>query len=298
MRFTAFRQNDRNGLAVGNGEILFGLMEGDSGYPGNLAELLVNSADLSTIGGLLAKGNPIDMQGIQILPPVMQPGKIICVGLNYADHSLEAGFEPPGYPTIFSRFASSLIGSGAAIVCPDVSSDLDYEAELVAVIGKAGRNISRSAALSHVIGYSIFNDGSIRDYQFKSPQWTMGKNFDATGAFGPLFVTTDELPPGGKGLRIQARLNGNVVQDDNTDNMIFDIETLVVLLSEVMTLLPGDLIVSGTPSGVGMARTPKLYMKPGDVCEIEIENIGVLRNPIGASSPAGRQVGEELATSS
>jgi 2-keto-4-pentenoate hydratase/2-oxohepta-3-ene-1,7-dioic acid hydratase in catechol pathway len=205
---------------------------------------------------------------------------VICVGLNYRDHSAESGFKQPDYPTLFSRFNSSLIAHGAPIVRPLVSTQLDYEGELVAVIGKGGRHIPRESALDHVIGYSIFNDASIRDYQFKSPQWTVGKNFDDTGAFGPALVTTDELPPGAADLKLQTRLNGVVVQEASTTDMVFDVATLIAIISEAITLRAGDVIVTGTPSGVGLGRKPPLFMKAGDVVEVEIEKIGVLSNPI------------------
>jgi 2-keto-4-pentenoate hydratase/2-oxohepta-3-ene-1,7-dioic acid hydratase in catechol pathway len=158
---------------------------------------------------------------------------------------------------------------------------------MVAVIGSGGRHIAEADALDHVIGYSIFNDASVRDYQRKSPQWTIGKNFDKTGAFGPYLITADELPPGGKGLRIQTRLNGIVVQDASTNDMIFSVARLISILSEAITLSPGDILVSGTPAGVGMARKPPLFMKHGDVCEVEIKGIGILRNRIeDESTPA------------
>ena len=146
--------------------------------------------------------------------------------------------------------------------------------------GKKGRTLSKADALSHVIGYSIFNDGSVRDYQLKTPQWTVGKNFDDTGAFGPYFVTADELPPGASGLKIETRLNGEVVQHASTADMVFDVENTIALLSTAFALLPGDILVMGTPSGIGAARKPPLWMKPGDLCEIEIEKIGILRNKI------------------
>lgn len=235
---------------------------------------------VSALTDLLLNGSAVSLDEVQVLPPLATPQKIICIGLNYADHSAETGFEPPAYPTIFSRFASSLIGHGDAIIRPGVSTMLDYEGEIVVVIGKTGRNIARAAALDHVFGYSLFNDASLRDYQTRTPQWTIGKNFDGTGAFGPYIVTADELPAGAKGLRLQTLLNGEVVQDGNTNDLIFDVATLVSLLSEVMTLSPGDIIVTGTPAGVGVARKPPLWMKPGDVCEVRADGLGVLRNPI------------------
>jgi 2-keto-4-pentenoate hydratase/2-oxohepta-3-ene-1,7-dioic acid hydratase in catechol pathway len=208
---------------------------------------------------------------------------VICLGLNYADHAAEGGFEVPEFPTIFARFASNLIGHGASILKPTTSDALDYEGEMVAVIGKRGRNIAKADALSHVMGYSVFNDGSIRDYQLKTSQWTAGKNFDNTGAFGPWLVTADEVPAGGAGLNIETRLNGQVMQSANTDQMVFDVENTVVLLSTFLTLEAGDVLVMGTPSGIGLARKPPVFMKPGDTVEVEIEKIGLLRNPVGAA---------------
>jgi 2-keto-4-pentenoate hydratase/2-oxohepta-3-ene-1,7-dioic acid hydratase in catechol pathway len=254
---------------------------GQANYPGSLDDLVQQGpAALRAASAMLGDLPAVDLAGMDVLAPLRRPGKIVCIGLNYVDHSKESGFEPPSYPAVFSRYASSLIGHGAPIVRPRVSQQLDYEGELVVVIGKHGRHIPVEHALEHVLGYSVFNDGSVRDYQFKSQQWTLGKNFDDTGAFGPALVTADELPPGAKGLKLQTRLNGEVVQSASTDDMIFDVATLVSLLSEAHALEPGDLIVSGTPAGVGLARNPKLWMKPGDVCEVEIEGIGTLRSPI------------------
>lgn len=286
MRFAVYSTDGRTGLAVAAADGRFhGLSEGEPGYPGSLDSLIKAGADLTAIGtALLAAAPEVDLAHAVIEPPLSRPGKILCVGLNYAAHARETGREPPTYPTIFVRFPTTLVGDGAPLVCPRVSEQLDYEAELVAVIGTGGRHIAKADALGHVAGYSAFNDGSVRDYQAKSAQWTMGKNFDATGAFGPVFVTADELPPGGRGLRIQSRLNGVTVQSSTTDDMIFDIESLIVFLSEVMTLEPGDIIVSGTPAGVGIARTPPLFLRPGDVSEVEIEGIGILCNPVAAEA--------------
>jgi 2-keto-4-pentenoate hydratase/2-oxohepta-3-ene-1,7-dioic acid hydratase in catechol pathway len=288
VRFAAYRTERGSGLAVASADGTYrGLADSDAGFPGSLAQLIASGGDaLPGAARRLAQGKTLDPDSVAWLPPLPHPGKIICVGLNYIDHSLESGFTPPSYPTIFARFASSLIGHGAAIRRPAVSIQLDYEGEMVAILGKGGRHIPPARALDHVAGYSIFNDASIRDFQTKSPQWTVGKNFDATGAFGPAFVTADELPAGGKGLHIQTRLNGQVVQDASTDDMIFDIATLISILSTAMTLSAGDIIVSGTPSGVGMARRPQLFMKHGDVCEVEIEGIGLLRNGIADDMPA------------
>jgi 2-keto-4-pentenoate hydratase/2-oxohepta-3-ene-1,7-dioic acid hydratase in catechol pathway len=283
MRFVSFRQQGRLGLAAAASAQggFYGRLDSDPDYPGALADLLAKGPEaLLWAGRNLLKSEPISLADVAILPPLPAPGKIICIGLNYADHSAESGFKVPGYPTVFGRFASSLVGHGAPIVRPRVSEQLDYEGEFVAVIGTGGRDIPKAAALIHVAGYSLFNDASIRDFQIKSPQWTVGKNFDDTGAFGPCFVTPDELPPGCSGLRLQTRLNGEIVQDDSTDNMVFDVASLIAILSEAMTLSPGDIIVTGTPAGVGAARRPPLWMKPGDVCEVEMEGLGILQNPI------------------
>lgn len=214
------------------------------------------------------------------LPVIPTPGKIVCLGLNFHAHAAEGGFTVPDYPAIFMRAPTSLVAHRASIIRPLVSEQLDYEVELAVIIGRRTRHVRKADALSSVAGYSVFNDGSIRAYQRKTSQWTMGKNFDATGAFGPELVSADELAPGANGLRISTRLNGQVVQDSNTSDMIFDVATTVSLLSECMTLDPGDVIIMGTPAGVGYARKPQLWMKEGDVCECEIEGIGILRNSI------------------
>jgi acylpyruvate hydrolase len=280
MRFAVYEKDGRRGLAVEHGDRLNGLFVDEAGYPGDLETLIANGADFAGVGRALAVGNSIDPDSVHFLPPLSSPGKIVCIGLNYKAHSAEAGFKLPTYPTVFARFTSSLMGHCDPIILPPQSSQLDYEGELVAIIGRRGHNISAANALSHVAGYSIFNDATLRDFQFRTPQWTMGKNFDGTGAFGPFFVPAAVLPPGCKGMHLQTRLNGQVVQDASISDMVFEVQTLIVLLSEVFTLEAGDLIVTGTPAGVGMARDPKLWMRPGDVCEVEISDLGALRNPV------------------
>jgi len=225
------------------------------------------------------------LSGLRFRPPIENAGKILCLGLNYVDHAAEGGHAKPEYPSLFMRCTTSLAAHGEALLRPKASSKFDYEAELVAVVGRTARHVSLANALDHIAGYSCFNDGSIRDYQRKTSQWTIGKNFDRTGGFGPWFVTSDEVPPGAAGLSIQSRLNGKVMQNANTRDMIFPVAETVVLLSECMTLEPGDLLVMGTPAGVGYARTPPVWMQPGDTIEIAIEGIGVLSNPI-ADEPA------------
>ena len=232
----------------------------------------------------------LDPAQVRFLPPVPRPGKIICVGLNYQGHIKESGFPTPDYPTMFPRFVSSLAAHRQPLVRPEASEQFDYEGEFVAVIGKGGRHISREGALAHVAGYSIFNDGSLRDYQFKAPQWTMGKNFDITGAFGPEIVTADELPAGAAGLKLETRFNGQTVQSTNTSDLLFDVASLIATISEGITLETGDIIVTGTPSGVGASHKPPLWMKPGDRVEVEVEGIGILENHVVAEEDVAVQL--------
>ena len=220
------------------------------------------------------------MAGVKFLSLVPRPGKTVCMGLNYADHAAEGGHARPEYPSFFMRGPSSLTGHNAPIIRPKASHKLDYEAELAVVIGKQARNLTPENALDCVAGYSCFNDGSLRDYQRKTNQWTIGKNFDQSGPFGPWLVTPDELPPGAAGLRIQSRLNGKIMQDSNTGLFLWNVVEALVIITECMTLEPGDVIITGTPAGVGYARTPPVWMAPGDVCEIEIDGIGILSNTI------------------
>ena len=282
MKFVKFKRDGKEKLGVMRDDSLYAQPDSSTqAFTTDLAQLLqLGDSALHEAGAICLQGEQIDASVIEYLPPFPFPEKIICVGLNYNDHAKESGFQTPTYPALFGRYPSSLIGHNQPILRPRVSNFLDYEGELVAVIGKPGRDISVEQALEHVAGYSIFNDASIRDYQFKSAQWMIGKNFDSTGAFGPSFVTADELPAGAKGLHIETRLNGTVMQSASTTDLIFDVATLVSLMSECMLLKPGDVIVTGTPSGVGFARDPKVLMKPGDLCEVEIEGLGILSNPI------------------
>jgi 2-keto-4-pentenoate hydratase/2-oxohepta-3-ene-1,7-dioic acid hydratase in catechol pathway len=217
---------------------------------------------------------------MKYLPLVPRPGQVVCLGLNYADHAAEGGHSRPEYPSFFMRGPQSLVAHAQPIVRPKASQNLDYEAELAVVIGKRAKHLTKENALEYVAGYACFNDGSIRDYQRKTGQWTIGKNFDKTGAFGPYLVTPDELPAGAAGLRIQSRLNGQIMQDSNTKLFLWDVVEALCIITECMTLMPGDVIITGTPAGVGYARKPPVWMKPGDVCEIEIEQIGILSSTI------------------
>jgi 2-keto-4-pentenoate hydratase/2-oxohepta-3-ene-1,7-dioic acid hydratase in catechol pathway len=281
MRFVAFKQdNGSRGLGLRMEQELVDLT--GLGLPASLRELLQVEGGLAAAKSAAARAKSRrPLADLTYLPPIDDPTKAIAVGLNYVDHAAESPYkDAPKYPILFHRYPQSWVAHGAPLVRPLVSQSFDYEGEVVVVIGKPGRYISRERALDHVAGYSIFNDGSIRDYQFKSTQWMMGKNFDATGSFGPEFVTADELPAGAAGLQLRTRLNGQELQNSNTRDMIFDVVTLVNVCSEAMTLYPGDIIISGTPAGVGFARKPPVWMKPGDVCEVEVEGLGVLRNGI------------------
>jgi 2-keto-4-pentenoate hydratase/2-oxohepta-3-ene-1,7-dioic acid hydratase in catechol pathway len=225
-------------------------------------------------------GAVLDDAAIRYLPPIPQPGKIVCVGLNYLAHAQEAEIQKPTFPVIFSRYPASLNGHGTPIVRPRISEQLDFEGELAVIIGTPGRYIPADRALDHVAGYSVLNEGTVRDYQFKSPQWLLGKSVDRTGGFGPELVTADAVAPGGRGLRITTTVNGQTMQDASTADMIFDVPTLISIVSQSMRLEPGDVIATGTPGGVGAARTPKFWLKPGDVCEVSVESIGTLTNPV------------------
>jgi 2-keto-4-pentenoate hydratase/2-oxohepta-3-ene-1,7-dioic acid hydratase in catechol pathway len=254
----------------------------DSSIPSKLREFIEIDPHFSMAKQALSNPNAIvkSLSEVKFDVLIDQPGKIVCLGLNYADHAKEGGNARPEYPSFFMRGPSSLTAHLAPIIRPSVSDKLDYEAELAFIVGKKARNLTKENALDCVAGYSIFNDGSLRDYQRKTSQWTIGKNFDQTGAFGPWLVTPDELPSGAHGLQIQSRLNGNLMQNANTKDFLWGIAETIQLITECMTLEPGDVVITGTPAGVGYARTPPVFMKPGDVCEIEIEGIGILQNSI------------------
>ena len=284
MRFISYRSGAGEGVAIMSDRGYRGLPVATLG--GDLQSFLHDDAALAALSNKLQSAPEFALSDVTLLPPIPRPGKILCIGLNYRDHSKESGFEVPGYPAVFARFSNSLVAHGDAIVRPNVSDMLDYECELAVVIGKGGRHISEHDAHAHVAGYSIFNDGSVRDFQIRSPQWTMGKVFDGTGAFGPELVTRDELPAGCSGLRIRTILNGAVLQDANISELIFSVARLVAILSQAMTLAPGDVIVTGTPAGVGALRKPQIWMKPGDECTIEIEQIGSLTNRVAQEAAA------------
>jgi len=218
---------------------------------------------------------------VRLRAPVPDPRKVICVGLNYKDHAKESGAPIPPEPVLFSKFPTAVIAHGEAIVLPPVSQEVDYECELVIVIGRGGKNIKKDHAPSHIAGYTCGHDVSARDWQLKKPggQWMAGKTFDTFAPTGPVIVTSDEIADP-LSLSIQLRLNGQIMQQSTTREMIFDPNTLVAYISQIITLEPGDLIFTGTPPGVGFARKPPVFLKAGDVCEVEIGHIGVLKNPV------------------
>ena len=259
-----------------NGAVGHGLRIGDRV---RVHPTATSAIDLAVNADGNTPGEDVALSEVTLLAPVPRPGKVICIGLNYRDHAAEGGFTIPDYPAVFLRGSTSLVGPGGPIILPQCSDKLDFEAELGVVIGKTATNV-REAPLNYVAGYCCFNDGSIRDYQRKSTQWTAGKNFDMTGAFSADLVTPDELPPGAAGLKIISRVNGEIMQDGDTGDLIFDVASLVTFLSEAMTLEPGDVIATGTPAGVGYARKPPVFLREGDQVEIEIERIGKATNPI------------------
>ncbi len=261
------------------------LHEADDALPTSMKMLLAQGSDgLARVAEAVARGESFEPFSVQLTAPVPDPEKIICIGLNYADHAAESGIAIPSEPVVFNKFPSAVRGHGETILLPELSEQVDYEAELVVVIGRGGRHISREDAFAHVAGYACGHDVSARDWQLQKPggQWLMGKTFDTFAPFGPELVMADEIDAPGS-LDIRLRLNGQCMQDSNTRQLIFPIDHLISYLSGVCTLQPGDVIFTGTPPGVGMARKPPVFLKPGDMVEVEIEGIGTLRNPVAAA---------------
>ncbi len=285
MKIVAFDHNGSEHLGLVEGDQVIDLQSADSKLSGDLGEVLAKlNGDLKSLGDLAKKASSrVPLKGLKYALPVRRPGKVVCLGLNYLEHVKEGPNRDniPKFPTVFMRGNSSLVAHDAPIIRPKVSESLDYEAELILIVGKRAKHLTMANATSCIAGYSVGNEGSVREFQRKTTQWDMGKNFDATGGFGPWMVTADELPDAATGLKIETRLNGTVMQSDNTDNMMFPVKEMLVYITQGMTLEPGDIIFTGTPSGVGHARKPNpVWMRNGDTCEVEIQGIGVLRNPI------------------
>ena len=284
MRLATIQTPSGPHAAVLHGDQYVDLHATDSSLPVSVLELLEAGPDLlSAIEQAARREKAVTQLAAQVrlLAPIPNPHKIVCLGLNYRDHAAESGAPIPREPILFSKYATALIGHGDNIVLPPVSKEVDYEAELVIVVGKRGRNLSADAALSHVAGYTIGHDVSARDWQLKKDgkQWMVGKTFDTFAPTGPVLVTADEVRDPHR-LAIRLRLNGQTMQDSNTSQMIFGVGETLAYLSQVFTLEPGDLIFTGTPPGVGMARKPPVFLKGGDVVEVEIDGLGLLRNPV------------------
>lgn len=283
MRFMVAAADGCQGVYLVEDDMAYGLSAADPTLGDDLTHIVTSgAAGLKQVKAARAKASAVAASSLTPALPIRRPGKTICLGLNYADHAKEGGHEVPAYPALFMRGTTSLIPAGAPIIRPACSERLDYEVELMVIVGRGGRHISRENALEHVFGYTVFNDVSVRDYQRKTPQWTPGKNFDATGPVGPVVVTSDELPAGAEGLQVESRLNGNVMQSATTSNMMFKVPETLAILSEYSTLEAGDMIAMGTPEGVGHARKPPVWMRPGDTIEVSVEGIGVCANPIVA----------------
>jgi 2-keto-4-pentenoate hydratase/2-oxohepta-3-ene-1,7-dioic acid hydratase in catechol pathway len=286
MRLVTYKSPGGPRVAGARGGKYFDLNAADPNVPACVKALLGRGREgLAHAQAALQAAEVALKEPFNLLPPIPNPEKVICVGVNYADHAAESGMAPPGEPVIFNKFPTTIRKSGDPIVLPALSSEVDYEAELVVVIGRGGRHIPEEHALKHVAAYCCGNDVSARDWQKGKPggQWLLGKTFDSFAPFGPELVTADEVPDPGS-LWIRLRLNGQVMQDSSTSQLIFPVEKLVSYVSGVATLSPGDLIFTGTPPGVGMARKPPVWLKPGDAVEVEIEGLGVLSNPVVAES--------------
>jgi acylpyruvate hydrolase len=287
MKIVGFEANDKVRLGVVEGDTVIDIQAVDPSITGDLGDYLrATNGDMTKLKAAVAKADAaarIPLAGLKFALPVAKPGKIICLGLNYLDHVKEGPQKDniPKFQSIFFRMLTSLVPYGTPLLRPKKSIQFDYEGELVVVIGKRAKHLTMDNATDCVAGYSVGNEGSIREYQRHTTQWGMGKNFDRTGSVGPWVVTADELPKGGKGLKIETRLNGKSMQSSNTDLFMFPVAESLVYLTEGITLEPGDILFTGTPSGVGHARKPEpVWMKAGDTIEVEVEKVGVLKNGI------------------
>lgn len=273
--------------------------EAEVAIPGDMVQFLeagerglsAARAAIAYVAGVVASGaRPRGPRGedllvplaeVELLAPVPRPGKVLCIGLNYRDHAVELSLQLPDRPLLFSKYANAIVGPGAPIMLPPISQKVDYEAELAVVIGRRAKGVGVAEAMDYVAGYSLINDVSARDVQFGDGQWVRGKTFDSFAPLGPALVTKDEVPDP-HSLRIALRVNGRTMQDSSTSNLVFGVPELVAFLAQAITLEPGDVIATGTPPGVGHNRKPPVYLQPGDEVEVEVEGIGVLRNPVVA----------------
>ncbi len=287
MRLATIQTPNGPRVAAQVGDHFVDLHATDPGLPACIKNLLAAGAAVRAAAAKAAecpKAVKYAATAVKLLPPVPKPGKILCIGLNYRDHAIEGGKAIPTEPVLFAKYPNTLIATGDPIKLPKVAQKVDYEAELVIVVGKAGKHIPNdTSAFDHVGGYTCGHDVSARDWQFRGEekQWSIGKTFDTFAPTGPVLVTPDELTDPHK-LQIQLRLNGETLQNSNTKEFIFGVPHILWFLSQVVTLEPGDLIFTGTPPGVGIARKPPILLKAGDIAEVEIEGIGTLRNPVVA----------------
>jgi len=281
MRLITYRHDGREQVGVRQDNDVIPVTSVAPDLPNSIRQLLVDDL-LEELKGRTAgfDDDCISVDDIEYLRLIPDPGKIICIGRNYAAHAAEGGAETPTFPEVFFRGATSLVPHEGNIIRPQCSEMLDFEGEFAFIVGTACRHATEANALDYIAGYTLFNDATIRNYQRFSSQWTVGKNFDGTGAFGPELVTSDELPDGMAGLSLTTRLNGALMQEGQTDHLVFPVRTLVRILSECMTLEPGDVVVTGTPAGVGYARKPPVWMKAGDTVEVEVTGLGKLINTV------------------
>ena len=278
MKLATFKREGRAGWGVVVGDEIADTGTALAGRYAGIKAVLAADA-LGEVAAVADAAPRIAVDEVEWLPVVPDPGKILCIGLNYETHRQETGREATGHPAVFTRFADTQIGHGAAIIRPHVSTALDYEGELAVVIGRGGRYIARDAAMAHVAGYACYNDATVRDWQRHTIQFTPGKNFPGTGGFGPVLVTADEIADY-RSLRIETRVNGETVQSAGLDQLIFDVPTLIEYCSSFTPLSPGDVIATGTPGGVGFKREPQLFLKPGDTVEVNIPGVGLLSSGV------------------
>jgi 2-keto-4-pentenoate hydratase/2-oxohepta-3-ene-1,7-dioic acid hydratase in catechol pathway len=281
MKFVSFRFQGRCHSGVLEGSRVVPLLDLTLGESVSLQDAIERGLSVANFRDFSDIRRSMALSEIDILPPIIHPGKIVCVGTNYESHRVETGREKTTKPPLFLRTAESLVADGAPVLCPRESTMLDFEGEIAVVMGRSARRVLKESALDYVFGYSCFNDASLRDWQRHTHQWTPGKNFDATGGFGPYLVTKDEVGPP-EDLHLTTRLNGQIVQDACGQQMIFSIAEIIEYVSTFTTLRAGDVIATGTPGGVGALRDPPLFMKSGDHVEVEVSRVGLLSNPVMA----------------